>query len=116
MQVIPVDDSTGLVTFPSFHTMLGLVLIWAVRKTVLFWPSLFLNGAMVVSTVAIGGHYLIDVVAGIVLTAMLCAGYKLLLAPPTEWIVLREGLPLAAAKERLAQWAGIGDLPKQQTR
>jgi membrane-associated phospholipid phosphatase len=65
MREIPLRRAEGLVTFPSFHTALALVFTWSlVHNRWLALPMALLNGAMVISTLAIGGHYLIDVLAG----------------------------------------------------
>jgi membrane-associated phospholipid phosphatase len=59
----------GVVSFPSFHTMLGIMTIYAVRDTRwLMIPVLLLNGTMIVSTLTVGGHHLADVLAGAGLT------------------------------------------------
>jgi membrane-associated phospholipid phosphatase len=59
--------SEGLVTFPSFHTVLAIIITYAVRHLrLLFWPMLTLNALVIVSTIPEGGHYLVDVIAGIV--------------------------------------------------
>ena len=59
----------GIVSFPSFHTMLGVMTIYALCDTRwLMIPVLLLNGAMIVSTLPVGGHHLIDVFAGAGLT------------------------------------------------
>lgn len=55
----------GLISFPSFHTALAILTIWAswgwrwVR-----WPALVLNVLVIVSTLPEGGHYLVDLFAG----------------------------------------------------
>lgn len=56
----------GVLTFPSFHAAAAVLYIWA------FWAmrwlrplNVLINGAMFVATPAGGGHYLIDVLAGI---------------------------------------------------
>jgi membrane-associated phospholipid phosphatase len=55
----------GLVTFPSFHTAMGVVAIYCSRGTPwLFWPSLAVNLVMIASTPVFGSHYGIDVIAG----------------------------------------------------
>ncbi len=61
----------GLVTFPSFHTSTGLLLIWG------FYPIMWLRHLLtvlyvilIVSTPFSGGHYLADVVGGLVLTML----------------------------------------------
>jgi membrane-associated phospholipid phosphatase len=62
----------GLVTFPSFHTAAALCLPLALRGfgalTAIAWAAAL---AIIVSTVPIGGHYLIDVIAGAAMTLAL---------------------------------------------
>jgi membrane-associated phospholipid phosphatase len=56
----------GLITFPSFHSALSLLLIyasWPVRW--LRWISLPLNLLVLASTPVDGGHYLVDIIGGI---------------------------------------------------
>ncbi len=69
---IPVMDSTGLVTFPSFHTMSGVLFAvcfaqfrWAK------WPAVVLNGLLIAATPVEGGHYLSDVLAGLALSTLI---------------------------------------------
>jgi membrane-associated phospholipid phosphatase len=58
-------DAEGLITFPSFHAIWGVLLILAcIADRYLRWPMLLLNGLMIVSTVPVGMHYLTDVIAG----------------------------------------------------
>ena len=58
----------GLVTFPSFHTALALMTAAAWRDNRhLRWPMIVWNAVVIVSTVPIGGHYLIDLIAGALL-------------------------------------------------
>jgi len=58
-------DMVGLVTFPSFHAVLALLVIYITRRTGLaghlfaFW-----NVIMLVSIVPLGGHYLVDIIGG----------------------------------------------------
>jgi membrane-associated phospholipid phosphatase len=56
----------GIVTFPSFHTASAVLYAWAFAPVRGFGPAtLVLNALMIASTPVIGGHYLIDVIAGI---------------------------------------------------
>src|SRR5206468_5076868 len=55
----------GIVTFPSFHAASAVLYIWA------FWPvrwmrpiAVLANTAMLASTPIVGGHYFIDLIAG----------------------------------------------------
>lgn len=57
-------DMSGLVTFPSFHTVLGLLLAQALAETRLAWLGVAASSAVIVSTIPIGGHYVTDILAG----------------------------------------------------
>lgn len=68
-----VTRAEGLVTFPSYHTALGIIVTYALRKKPLIaWPIGILNAVMVVSTLPEGGHHLTDVVAGAAIGAASC--------------------------------------------
>jgi membrane-associated phospholipid phosphatase len=55
----------GLVTFPSFHTAMALMTAAAWRDDrYLRWPMFIWNALVILSTLPIGGHYLVDVIAG----------------------------------------------------
>jgi membrane-associated phospholipid phosphatase len=63
-------DAEGLITFPSFHTIWGVLLIVACYKTRLFVPALLLNVTMIASTIPIGRHYYVDVIGGLMVAAV----------------------------------------------
>jgi hypothetical protein len=61
----------GIVTFPSFHAASAVLYAWA------FWPvrwmrpiAVIANGAMLASTPIDGGHYFIDLAAGIAVAVL----------------------------------------------
>ncbi|MGB3489523.1 MAG: phosphatase PAP2 family protein [Xanthobacteraceae bacterium] len=55
----------GVVTFPSFHCCLALMTIFATRGIRWLFPaSLVWNLLVIISTIPIGGHYVIDLLAG----------------------------------------------------
>ena len=56
----------GLVTFPSFHTAAGIIIAWSCKRSPLFLPALIYATLMIASTPVIGGHYFIDLLAGMV--------------------------------------------------
>jgi hypothetical protein len=61
---IDISSVQGVVSFPSFHTMLGIITTYALRDTrALLIPAIALNGTMIVATLPVGGHYLADVLA-----------------------------------------------------
>ena len=69
MKTIKVLSIEGIVTFPSFHTAVALIIAWALRDyRWLFAFTSVISSLVVVSTLTEGGHYLIDVVAGIFIT------------------------------------------------
>ena len=66
LRVIDFDALTGIITFPSFHAAAAVLYLWA------FWPvrwigpiALAVNVAMLLATPICGGHYFVDVFAGI---------------------------------------------------
>jgi membrane-associated phospholipid phosphatase len=59
------ETVTGVVQFPSFHTILALIITYAVRDVRwLVWPVAALNAAVIVATLPEGGHHLVDVIGG----------------------------------------------------
>ncbi|WP_186307824.1 phosphatase PAP2 family protein [Paraburkholderia sp. BCC1884] len=61
----------GLVSIPSFHTVLAVLFTYALRRTpLLFWCAVVLNTTMIASTPTQGGHYLADVIAGLALATL----------------------------------------------
>jgi hypothetical protein len=55
----------GIITMPSYHTVLAILFAYACRGTGLIgWGVAGLNALMLLSIPPIGGHYLIDMVAG----------------------------------------------------
>lgn len=57
----------GLVSFPSLHTILALCFAYTLRHVRYVFPlAIALNTFMIASTLTQGGHYLVDVVAGLV--------------------------------------------------
>jgi hypothetical protein len=80
--VLSFADLPGLAAFPSFHTIVGLLIAYACRDSLIsFVPASVLAGAMLLATPVYGGHYFIDVVAGCVVTAALAAAYATVKTP-----------------------------------
>jgi hypothetical protein len=62
--------SEGIITFPSLHAALGVLFplaLWHVKGV--RWLALGLNVLLVIATPAYGSHYVIDVIAGILIAA-----------------------------------------------
>ncbi|WP_352536083.1 MULTISPECIES: phosphatase PAP2 family protein [unclassified Mesorhizobium] len=59
------SEAQPLVTFPSFHTSLGVMIAYSMRYfRIVFWPVVVLEITMIVSTMPEGGHHLVDLIAG----------------------------------------------------
>ncbi|MFX1802761.1 phosphatase PAP2 family protein [Paraburkholderia sp. A1RO-5] len=71
MRLFDLRNMQGLVSMPSFHTMLAVLFMYALRRIHwLFGLAIVLNATMIVSTPTQGGHYLVDVIAGLVLSVL----------------------------------------------
>ena len=63
-------DNQGLVVFPSFHATLAVLCAYAATPLrILKIPLLALNLLIILSSPFEGGHYFVDIIAGIVLAA-----------------------------------------------
>lgn len=56
---------TGVVAFPSYHTVMACMVIWYTWRTLVFIPALVANGLMFPALLSHGGHHLVDVGGGI---------------------------------------------------
>ena len=55
----------GLVSFPSFHTSLGVLFSYVLRgRRIPLLIALLVNGALIAAVPTEGGHYFVDVLAG----------------------------------------------------
>lgn len=69
LKVIDLSAVQGVVSFPSFHTVLGIITVYALRDNRwLMAPVALLNAIMIVSTLPVGGHHLMDVLAGLAIS------------------------------------------------
>lgn len=70
LNMVELSNLDGIVTFPSFHAAAAVLLGWAGSGIpFLRYPMIVLNILMVMSTMPIGGHYAIDVIAGCLVAA-----------------------------------------------
>ena len=70
LRTLQVGSMVGIITFPSFHTAISLVLIWVSRGIAwLFWPTTLIGIGVLASIPSEGGHYFVDVAAGALVTA-----------------------------------------------
>lgn len=103
LRMLGETPAIGLVTFPSFHAAGGLILGWFGLRVRGGWAFALLNALMIVSTIPIGGHYLIDVVAGLALAVVVLALVSWLhrTSDRDDGIVLSRRFPPAATSEHL---------------
>jgi len=72
VSIVDVRHLEGVVTFPSFHAIMALMTAYALRDLRALsglawtWSSIIL-----ISTIPIGGHYAIDIIAGAVVWAII---------------------------------------------
>ena len=79
------DKSKGLVTFPSYHTVLGIIIPYAFRDfRRLFIFFALLNAMMLVATLPEGGHHLVDVLAGLIIALMVLSVVRALERAPSR--------------------------------
>ncbi len=96
LRLLSLHDIAELVTFPSFHAAMGVIFIWiAARK---WWLALFLiplNVAMIAATPPMGGHYLIDTIAGCLVSGAAIAIFRCFF-PASSLAILRQASRLTA--------------------
>jgi hypothetical protein len=68
LRMFNMPPSQGLISLPSFHTVVAILSAYALRHIRGLFPlAVLLNLTMIASTPTQGGHYLADVLAGILL-------------------------------------------------
>jgi hypothetical protein len=71
MTVFSLLEMKGIIAFPSYHTVMAILLTYAYRgKGALFLLAAVLNILMLLSTPTFGGHYLADMLAGAVVAGL----------------------------------------------
>jgi hypothetical protein len=86
IRIVDLGAMMGIVTFPSFHATLALIFIWAFGHLPRFaHPAQCWAGLTIVATPVCGGHYAVDVLAG------------LALAPPAIILMHRLARPTTVA-------------------
>jgi membrane-associated phospholipid phosphatase len=72
------DMIFAMVSMPSYHAASAALFTWAMWQTKLRWGFVFLNIAMLIATIAIGIHYLADVLGGLGVAAIALVGARYL--------------------------------------
>jgi membrane-associated phospholipid phosphatase len=71
LRILEIGQLTGIVTFPSFHAAAAILYLWALWA--ISWMrviALICNALLLLSTPIDGGHYFIDVIAGVSLAIL----------------------------------------------
>jgi hypothetical protein len=78
--VLVIHPGEGIVTFPSYHTVLGILFTNMVRgRRLLFYPLLILNALLLASVMSAGGHYFVDLVSGVAVALVALGGTQYML-------------------------------------
>ncbi len=86
----------GIITFPSFHAAAAVLYLWALWSVWWMRPvALIANIGMLLATPMVGGHYFVDVFAGI--------GVAVLAIAAARWIGDRVTRPMPVASEPTAE-------------
>ena len=79
LQVLDVSRAQGLVVFPSYHTIISLMIIfaaWPLRYV--RYPALAINIALIAGVPIWGSHYLVDIIAATAISAATLLAWRLL--------------------------------------
>lgn len=67
----PTTMEGGLIALPSFHTIWAILCVYLLKEwSIAFYTLLLINILLIVSCILTGWHYSIDILAGILLTAI----------------------------------------------
>jgi hypothetical protein len=101
--VLDYSRAEGIITFPSFHATLAILFVYAVRRhrlvLVVFVP---LNVLLIAATPTVGGHFLVDLPAGVIVAVASIAvtralRRRLFASQARVQICFREGHPCLPA-------------------
>jgi membrane-associated phospholipid phosphatase len=75
LREIDMKALAGIITFPSFHAAAAVLFLWALWGVWWMRPlALIANGAMLLATPIGGGHYFVDVFAGVAVAVISIVG------------------------------------------
>lgn len=74
----------GLVSIPSYHTAAAVIFAWGAWVTRVRWFFVIINVALILSAVVVGNHYLVDILAGLVVGTLSIALSKRLVIKYSE--------------------------------
>lgn len=77
--MLTVSRTQGIVAFPSFHTVAGVLLANMARGRTWFLPVLALNVLMIVAVMSEGAHFAVDMLSGVAIASVAIAASRSLL-------------------------------------
>jgi len=82
---LDLSHMTGIVSFPSYHAALTVILLWGLYPLArLRVPAAIWAGLTILATPLFGGHYAVDVLAGLLLAIVALSVARGLAAPVTD--------------------------------
>jgi membrane-associated phospholipid phosphatase len=72
-QLLIVEKTQGIISFPSFHAASAILLVNMARRCSFFMPVLLLNMLMIASVLSEGAHYFVDMLGGVVVALVAIA-------------------------------------------
>lgn len=100
--LLDVRKLEGVVTFPSFHMMMAIIVGHAFRSTGIFgWIMSFWCVLVAISTIPMGGHYIVDLVGGTIVWGLL----------RWAWTERRVSVPHASYPLQAAPDSAVGTIP-----
>jgi hypothetical protein len=79
LRILDPANLGGIITFPSFHAAAAVLALWALWSVWWLRPlALMANVAMLLATPLVGGHYFVDVFAGILLAVLAIVAARLM--------------------------------------
>ena len=77
LRVIDLPKTEGLVTLPSFHCIVAILLAYAMRGWRVLYPlAIVWSGLIMISTLSAGGHYFVDIIAAAIVCAIAVRIYR----------------------------------------
>jgi len=78
LTTVDIHHFDGVVVFPSFHAAMTLMTAYALRDVRwLFRPACVWSGLTLISTIPMGGHYAVDILAGAAIWAAFAQPYRI---------------------------------------
>ncbi len=109
LRTLDLNAAEGIITFPSYHASLAIIFLaafWSIPR--LRWSGVIMNVVVIAATPIDGGHYFVDVGAGIVIAILSLLAARNLKQPfarskiPVTIPVLIEGRSVFSSLNRLA--------------